>query len=119
MERDEISLVRQCQAILEAHRAEDVSLIDLRTQGRIVDFFLIATATSEPHLRALKNHLEAEVNHPLFAADYRPDSGWCAIDLGSIIVHLLLPDTRRFYDLESAINQCPRRGHHNLLESRP
>lgn len=102
MEGEAAVLAERCREILEAHRADDVGLIGPLPR-RVVDFFVLATATSEPHLRALRNHLEAELKSPHFIADYQPDSGWCAIDLGSIIVHLFLPSRRRFYGLESAL----------------
>lgn len=94
------NLLEAIRAILDDHKAEHIQSLALPAEAGIGDYFLVATATSEPHLRALQNLLRQEFKNRLINIDYQPSSGWCALDFGSLIVHLFLPAVRQQYAIE-------------------
>lgn len=99
-------LLHLCQEALEEKKADELNVIDLRGKSNIADYFILATAHSEAQLRALQNNLRLtlkDAGQGTFVADYRPESGWFAMDLGSIIVHVFLPEQRQNYRLDSLL----------------
>jgi ribosome-associated protein len=71
----------------------------------VTDFFLIFTASSKRHAKALSRHV---VEHVLEKANIKPygvegeeEADWILIDFLSIVVHIMTQETREFYDLES------------------
>ncbi|MBI4231546.1 MAG: ribosome silencing factor, partial [Planctomycetes bacterium] len=77
----------------------------------IVDYFLLATCQSRRHLLSLARDLCEWQSAPGFPSS-RPEgggeSGWVLADLGDVIVHLFLPETRALYDLELLWGDAPR-----------
>ena len=97
-------LARHIVDVLEENRATQITLLDLRPDTIIADFFVICTATSERQIRALVGYVRGSVRDRLqqFPASIEGshDSGWQLLDYGSVVVHVFLADMRRYYDLE-------------------
>jgi len=90
------------QALLEK-KAQDVILLDVTQLVDYVDGFLIATATSQPHLDALTDAVSraaTEVEMSLLGVEGRGTKSWILIDLGDVLVHLFSQEARGFYDLD-------------------
>lgn len=88
---------------LEAMKARDLCLIDVRGRTSVTDFLVIASGTSTRHVKAMAD----DVVEAAKAADQQPlgvegerEAEWVLVDLGDLIVHLMLPRTREFYGLE-------------------
>ena len=108
----EDAFARFCAETLQDKLAEDVAALAVRELSSIADYFIIATANSQPHLKALAGHLEREAREkyqrrPL-AVDGEPASDWVLIDFGNVLVHLMSEDARRKYDLERLWGDAPR-----------
>ncbi|MCL2276878.1 MAG: ribosome silencing factor [Treponema sp.] len=90
--------------LLREHKGLNVSLLDLRGICNWSDYFIIATVTSKTHMDGLGRHLKifcGENNIDFSGSSGKnPDDEWRLIDLGNIIIHLMTPATREFYDLE-------------------
>jgi ribosome-associated protein len=76
------------------------------------DFFLICSGTSEPHLRAIVNELEARLQKehgikPL-SIDGVPSSHWVVANFGDVIVHAFHDEKRGYYSLEDLWSDAPR-----------
>ncbi|MDR1818569.1 MAG: ribosome silencing factor [Puniceicoccales bacterium] len=96
-------LVSRCLRALDEKKAEDVVVVDVRGKSPVTDFLVIATGTSEPHLRALRVALErelAEMEEVVLGSDGRTESGWCVVDAFDVVFHLFLPAQRSNYRLE-------------------
>ena len=98
----ELSLEKKC---------EDVVILDLRGLTSVTDFFVIATADSERKVKAAYEHIVDELKHD----DERPLHiegsdllHWVLIDYVDVVVHIFMPDERRFYDLESLWGDAPK-----------
>lgn len=88
---------------LEDGKAFDVRVIDVRGKTSIADFMIIASGTSDRHVKALAGRVVDEARqrgiHPLGVEG--EDAGeWALVDLADIIVHVMLPRIREFYQLE-------------------
>lgn len=96
-------LVRTCCRVLDDKKAGDLAVLDVSEQSSITDYLVIATATSEPHLRALRNDLEKVLdagNVRIVGIERAQESGWMVIDAFDVMIHLFLGPVRERYGLE-------------------
>lgn len=105
-------LALRCRALAEGKKAEDLVVLDVRGLSSITDFFVLASGTSEPHLRAIVEEIveKLEKEHHLRprARDGTWASHWVVLDYLDVIVHVMHPDTRALYPLESLWGDAPR-----------
>jgi len=77
--------------------------MDIRPVSTIADYFVICSGTSERQLQALHDAVRTGVGErgiPLVHTEGTAASGWMLMDYGTVIVHLLSPPTRHYYNLE-------------------
>lgn len=92
-------------------KAEQIVLLDLREISSVTDFFVIFTGTSQVHLRALGNRLEKALEDRGIKSghvDGQRGTGWLVFDYGNVIVHAMLEDSRKLFDLERLWGDAPR-----------
>ena len=98
-----LSLLRLIIRTLDDKKAEDVRVLDVRTQSSITDYLVLATGTSEPHLRALRVELEKtldEAEAAIVGIESVQGSGWTVFDAFEIMVHVFTAENRAKYRLE-------------------
>ena len=104
---DPAELAQFCVKCAEDKLAENVVSISIGKVSSVADFIVIATANSEPQLRDLVGFIEREVLDKLGRKTlHRPEvsvteCGWVLLDFGTVIVHVMTPETREKYNLES------------------
>ena len=90
--------------LLQDHKGEDVSVMDLRGINNWTDFFIIVTVTSKTHMDGLERHIKefCRENNLDISGHSRKntDDEWRLIDLGWAVIHLMNKNAREFYDLE-------------------
>lgn len=88
---------------LDEKQAADLRVLELGQISSVADFLVIATGTSEPHLRALRIELERALDECGVSSrsESQKDSGWTVVDAFDILFHVFREDTRRSYALES------------------
>jgi ribosome-associated protein len=82
---------------------EDVLLLDIRPVSAIADYFVICSGASERQLKAISDAVRTglqELGIRLLHVEGTSASGWILMDYGMVIVHVLSPPTRRYYNLE-------------------
>ena len=88
---------------LEAFKAIDIQLIDVSGLNPLTELFVIASGSSSRHLKSMADNLivnaKAAGCQPLGVEGQR-QAEWVLVDLNDVIVHLMLPQTRAFYNLE-------------------
>jgi ribosome-associated protein len=103
MEAKKLALL--CRELADNKKAEDIVVLDVRRLFSIADYFVLASGTSEPHLRAISEEITGKLreDHGLRprATDGTLPGGWMVLDYFDVIVHLMRPEARRHYDLES------------------
>jgi len=98
-----LALARACHRILDDKKAGNIRILDVSAQSSITDYLIIATATSEPHLRALRVELEKVIDaarERIVGIERGQESGWEVIDAFDVMVHVFLGDVRERYGLE-------------------
>ena len=107
---DADALTQLAMDALDDMKGVDVVSIDVRGQTSVTDFIVVASGTSNRHVRSLAENVIEKAKE----AGQRPlgsegqDSGeWVLVDLGVVVVHCFLPETRTFYDLEKLWEHRP------------
>ncbi len=78
-------------------------LLDISQVTTFTDYFVIASAVNVRQMQALREALDealARDEHGPIRSEGDIDSGWVLLDLGDVIVHLLSPEQRAYYDIE-------------------
>lgn len=92
-----------CRA-LDDKKAEDIRVLRVSEQSSITDYLVLATGTSDPHLRALRVELEKVLDQEkvhIVGMDTTQTSGWLVIDAFDVMIHVLTPENREKYALEN------------------
>ena len=105
-------LAQLCRTLAENRKAEDVVILDVRKLSSVTDYFVIATGTSEPHLRAIESEVvvrlaEDESIRPA-STEGTAQGSWLVMDFFDVIVHVMRKETREKYDLEGLWGDAPR-----------
>jgi ribosome-associated protein len=103
------------KSILEK-KGSEVLLLDLRKLSPITNYFIICTATSSPHAQAICEEVYTKLksNHILPHHIEGMSAGqWVILDYWDFIVHIFLPQTRSYYQLESLWGDAPQKKYDN------
>ena len=93
---------------LDDAKAVDILELDIRPLTQIADWMVVASGTSTRHVLALAERLRAAgVRYGVkpSGVEGESDGEWVLLDFGDLIVHLMLPATREFYELEGLWNE--------------
>lgn len=87
---------------LDDKRAKDIAVLDLSAVSSTLDYFIIATGESSLQLKALEEWVQEKLKSAglLPKGVEGPSSRWTLIDYGNVVVHIMSPEARTFYDLE-------------------
>ena len=86
---------------LEELKGKDIVLIDTRDKSDVFDAMVIATGTSDRHVKSLADRLVLDAKQQdLDVLGVERDKAWILVDLYDVIVHVMLEETRNFYGLE-------------------
>lgn len=88
---------------LDDKKAEDLRVLEVKAQSSITDYLVLATGTSEPHLRALRLELEKSLEQvctPIVGIENHQGSGWTVFDAFEVMVHIFTAENRAKYRLE-------------------
>ena len=84
-------------------QADDIRIFDVKEVSGVTDFYVVATGTSAPHLKALIAETQRHLKE-LDVASYRtsgtPDSGWVVVDYIHAVAHVFSPEARAYYNIE-------------------
>jgi ribosome-associated protein len=88
---------------LEDFKAIDIQTIDVSDQNPLTELFVIASGSSRRHLKSMAENLiiiAKAAGCPPLGVEGQRQSDWVLVDLNDVIVHLMLPQARAFYNLE-------------------
>jgi len=109
---DSKKLALLCRELADRKKAEDIVILNVHEISSITDYFVIASGTSEPHLRAISDEINEKLreDHDLRprAMDGTLHTGWLVLDFFDVIVHLMRTDVRAHYNLEGLWGDAPR-----------
>ncbi|HUH43512.1 MAG: ribosome silencing factor [Sulfurimonas sp.] len=87
--------------VLDKHKAENIEAFDLRDKNYFVDYAIIASSLGARHTSALLDHLKNELKPAEKFNAVDESSDWIVVDLGDILIHIMTPEYRVKYDMES------------------
>jgi ribosome-associated protein len=109
---DSRKLALLCRELADNKKAEDIAILDVRELSSVTDYFVIASGTSEPHLRAIVEEITDTLkeDHQMRpnAIDGTLQTSWIVLDYFDVIVHVMRADVRDHYDLETLWGDAPR-----------
>ena len=109
---DSKTLALLCRDLAENRKAENVVVLDVTKVSSITDYFIIATGTSEPHLRAIVDEITEKLaeDHDLKpkSHDGTIQTSWIVLDYFDVIVHVMRADVREHYKLEDLWGDAPQ-----------
>jgi ribosome-associated protein len=88
---------------LDDLKALDVSLLDVRHLTTVTDTMIVASGRSDRHVRAIADAVVEKCKkegHRPIGVEGQNVGEWVLVDLGDVVVHVMLPRTREFYNLE-------------------
>jgi len=109
---DSKKLALFCREFADNKKAEDIVVLDVRELSSVTDYFVIASGTSEPHLRAIVEEITSKLRDDHEIRPVRTDGStqgaWVALDFFDVIVHVMRTDARERYDLEGLWGDAQR-----------
>lgn len=109
-------IIKTIIAAIQEKKGENIISLDLRKINEAVaDFFIICEASSSPQIRAIAENVEHRVKEKCEESPYHHEgfSGlhWILIDYVNVVVHVMLPENRKFYKLEEMWNDAAAKDH--------
>ena len=101
---------------IQEKKGEDIVSLDLRKIPEAVsDFFVVCEASSTTQVKAIADSIEEEVRKNCDELPYKHEGRqtlqWVLIDYVNVVVHVMLPENRRFYKLEDLWSDAPQEKH--------
>ena len=96
-------LCKRVQDWLADLKAIDVRVLDVRKLTDVTDYMIIASGRSNRHVRAIAENVieqSKKKKHQPLGVEGLSQSEWALVDLCDVVVHVMVPETRDFYQLE-------------------
>lgn len=101
---------RRAAAVCVDNKADDVVLLDLRGLTDMTDYFIVASGTSDTHVRSVAEHVMADLAAAglrVHAAEGLSHGRWVVLDFVDFVVHVFHPSLRSYYQLERLWGDAP------------
>lgn len=107
---DSMIAARRAASILVDNKAHDVLLLDLRPVSDMTDFFIVASGTSDTHVRATAGHVVDALKKEgvkVHSVEGLEQGRWVLLDYVDFVVHVFHPSLRSYYQLERLWGDAP------------
>ncbi len=94
---------------IENKKGTEITVLDLRGISGLADYFVIATGSSEPNIKAIADEVDdklAAAGENRIGIEGYSEAKWILLDYGDIIIHVFHKDTREFYSLDQMWNHA-------------
>jgi ribosome-associated protein len=109
---DSKKLALLCRELADNKKAENILILDVRKLSTVTDYFVIASGSSSPHLRAIIHEITDKVREDFDlrprAMDGNMNGDWVVLDYFDVIVHVMRAEVRDRYDLEGLWGDAPQ-----------
>jgi len=90
---------------LDKNKAEAIEVFDLQDKNYIVDYAIIASSLGQKHTLALLDHLKDDLKPEETFNNVDESGDWVVVDLGDILIHIMTPEYRVKYDMETFLSE--------------
>lgn len=97
--------IEKITKVLDKNKAEGIEVFDLKDKNYFVDYAIIASSLGSRHTLALLDHLKKDLKPQEQFNNVDESGDWIVIDLGDILIHIMTPEYRVKYDMESFLSQ--------------
>lgn len=97
--------------LLDEKKAGDIRIYNVDNQIKVADYFVVATATARPHVKALYNelHVRLKAAGELHAkAEGLEMNWWVLLDYLDVVIHIQQDEAREYYGLDELYGDCPQ-----------
>jgi ribosome-associated protein len=84
-------------------KARDITVMDVRGKTAVTDYMIVASGTSDRHVKSIAETIayrSKEAGEPALGSEGVAEGEWALVDLNGVVVHVMLPKVRDFYNLE-------------------
>jgi ribosome-associated protein len=102
--------LRLAVSTLDEHKAEDIIVLDLRQLSDATDYFILASGTSDVHVRALAENVDgalSQAGRQPHHVEGLKSGRWALLDYVDFVIHVFHPTPRKFYQLERLWADAP------------
>jgi len=95
-------------------KAQDISVMDVRGKTAVTDFMIVASGTSDRHVKAIAETVAFRAKaagEPPLGTEGVNEGEWALVDLNGVVVHVMLPKVRDYYNLERLWSAPPPAAH--------
>ena len=97
--------------LADQKKADNIRIFDVGEELQVADYFVVITGLNRPHVKAI--HQELHVRLKAVGETYARAEGadvawWVLLDYGDVVVHILQPEAREYYDLDGLYADCPQ-----------
>lgn len=98
----ELELAKKIVTVLDKKKGSDLKAIHITEFSIVADYFIIATGTSNTHVKSLAEEVEYELTQLGIEPSHIEGraTGWILLDYGCVVVHVFSPESREYYNLE-------------------
>ncbi|MDD5157313.1 ribosome silencing factor [Sulfurimonas sp.] len=89
---------------LDNNKADEIEVFDLREKNYFVDYAIIASSLGSKHTFALLDHLRDDLKPQEKFINVEESGDWIVVDLGDILIHIMTPEYRTKYDMETFLS---------------
>ena len=106
---DSKKLALLCREFADNKKAENILVLDVQKVSSVTDFFVIASGTSDAHVRGIAEHVMERLGRRGHRTHHVEGLGgrWVLLDFVDFVIHLFHPETRAFYQLERLWGDAP------------
>ncbi len=91
-------------------KGNEIVILDVRKLTDVTDFFVVISGESDPHVKAISDHLEENLEKKDIQVWHREgysQLNWVLLDYVDVVVHIFRDQTRKYYDLEKLWGDAP------------
>jgi ribosome-associated protein len=100
---DSLAVKELAEAALDDLKAVNIEVLDVSSLTDVMEYLVVASGTSNRHVKSLADNVivaAKKAGMPPLGVEGQDTGEWVLVDLGGVVVHVMLPATRAFYDIE-------------------
>lgn len=98
-----LEIARAIESILDNKKGRDIKVLHVEDVSNIADYFVVCTATSNTHVKALSGEVEYQLERRgvnAYHIEGRDNNSWVVLDYCNVLVHIFNREARDFYNLD-------------------